>query len=105
MSRADSITTYRREGESLAQTRERLRAVVDHSDDLAFAAHIRKTEGGSVILAKAIEVFGSREAVRAWWTKPAIGLGNYAAEELVASADGRQRVIDLLSRLEVGVYS
>ena len=105
MTRAESINNFRREGESLAQTHERLRAVVDHADDLAFAAQLRKTQDGTDILAKAIEVFGSREVARAWWTMPAIGLGNYAAEALVKSEDGRQRVIDFLSRLEAGVYS
>ena len=105
MSRAESINNFRREGESLAQARERLRAVVDHADDIAFAAWLRKTEDGAGILAKAVDVFGSRAAARTWLNKPAIGLGNYAAVELVETADGRQRVIDYLGRLASGGYS
>ncbi|WP_420854734.1 antitoxin Xre/MbcA/ParS toxin-binding domain-containing protein [Scleromatobacter humisilvae] len=105
MSRAESINAYRLEGESLAQARERLRTVVDHADDLAFAARLRKTEDGPVILARAVEVFGSRAAVRAWWTRPAIGLGNYSAQELIASEEGRKRLIDFLERLAAGGYS
>lgn len=105
MSRTESINSYRRDGESLAQVRERLRAVVERADDLAFAATLRKTEDGPVILENAIKVFGNRAAARAWWTKPAIGLGNYSAEELITSEEGRQRVMDLLGRLEAGGYS
>jgi len=56
-------------------------------------------------LAKAVEVFGSRAAVRAWWTKPALGLCSYAAAELVSTDDGRQRLLAFLDRLEAGVYS
>ena len=105
MSRTESINNFRREGESLAQTRERLRAVIEHTDDLAFAARLRKSQDGTAILTKAIEVFGTRGAVRAWWTRPVIGLGNYAAAELITSDEGRQRVIDFLDRLEAGGYS
>src|SRR5476649_1162509 len=105
MSRTESINNFRRDGESLAQARERLRAVVDHADDLAFAAQLRKTEDGTAILAKAVEVFGSRAAVRAWWAKPVIGLGNYAAGELITSEEGRRCVIEFLNRLEAGGYS
>jgi len=105
MSRAESINNFQREGESLAQTRERLRTVVEHADDLAFAARLRRTEDGAAILTKAVEVFGSRAAARAWWTRPVIGLCNYSAEELIESDEGRRRVIDFLDRLQAGGYS
>jgi putative toxin-antitoxin system antitoxin component (TIGR02293 family) len=105
MSKAESISSYRRDGESLANTRERLRSVVSNADDIEFAARLRKVLDGDIILAKAVEVFGSRGAARTWLSKPAIGLGNYSAAELLESTEGRQRVIAYLTRLEHGVFS
>ena len=95
--RIESLKSYRREGESPAETRERLRAVVSKADDAAFAAQLRKTKDGSVILAMAVDVFGSKASARTWLAKPAIGLGNYSAQELATNPEGRQAVIAYLA--------
>ena len=105
MTRVESLNAYRREGETLPQTRERLRAVVANADDIAFAEWLRRTSEGRIILAKAVAVFGDRGAAREWMGKPALGLGGYSAREMVASDEGRKQVIDLLGRLESGVWS
>ena len=105
MTRVESLKSYRREGETLLQARERLRAVVAKADDVAFADWLRKTKDGNTILSKAIAVFGDRSSAREWMGKPALGLGGYSAREMVASDEGRQHVIDLLGRLETGGWS
>lgn len=57
------------------------------------------------ILAKAIEVFGSREAAEAWLEQPAMALEQRRPIDLLATPPGVKLVEDLLGRIEYGVYT
>ncbi len=57
------------------------------------------------ILAKAIEVFGSREEASAWLERPAMGLEQRRPIDLLATPAGVKLVEDFLGRLEYGVYT
>jgi len=57
------------------------------------------------ILAKAIEVMGSRTAALEWMNRPAMGLDRQRPASLIRTADGVQTVEDFLVRLYHGVYS
>lgn len=56
-------------------------------------------------LAKATEVFGSREQAEAWLNKPAIGLDGQRPIDMLQTVQGTELVNDFLARLEYGVYS
>lgn len=105
MTRRESLASYQRKGESLVQTRERLRGVVERADDAAFATALRVTSDGRAIMGRATSVFGTKEAARRWMDGPAFGLGARSARELFATEAGRQAILDLLARLDLGVYS
>lgn len=57
------------------------------------------------ILAKAIEVFGSRDEALAWFERPALGLEQRRPIDLLATPAGAKLVEDFLGRLEYGVYT
>jgi putative toxin-antitoxin system antitoxin component (TIGR02293 family) len=56
------------------------------------------------ILAKATDVFGSREEAEQWLEKPAMGLDRQRPIDLLATPAGVQLVEDFLTQLEYGVY-
>jgi len=56
------------------------------------------------ILAKAIEVLGSREEAEQWLERPAIGLEQRRPIELLKTTVGSGLVAELLRRIEYGVY-
>ena len=56
-------------------------------------------------LARASEVFGTRETAEEWLTKPAIGLNSERPIDLLQTVQGTELVNDFLIRLEYGVYS
>ena len=53
---------------------------------------------------KALEVFESEEAVEAWLKKPARGLGQKIPLEYSDTDLGAQEVVNLLGRIEHGVF-
>lgn len=57
------------------------------------------------ILEAAKRVFGTDEAAQRWLTAPALGLNQQRPVDLLASADGRQAIVDFLGRLEFNVYT
>lgn len=57
------------------------------------------------ILARAMDVMGSKEAAESWLESPAIGLDNRRPIDLLASAAGAEAVETYLTRLEYGVYA
>lgn len=57
------------------------------------------------VLSKAAEVFGSRAHAKAWMERPALALDNARPVDLLESPQGVDLVMDLLIRLEYGVYS
>jgi putative toxin-antitoxin system antitoxin component (TIGR02293 family) len=57
------------------------------------------------VLAKATEVFGSREEAEAWLERPAIGLEQRRPIDLLETPAGVKLVEDHLGRLEYGVYT
>jgi putative toxin-antitoxin system antitoxin component (TIGR02293 family) len=57
------------------------------------------------ILARAIEVFGTREEAERWLATPAIALDQHRPVDLLASPVGIEMVEQLLGRLKFGVYT
>jgi len=57
------------------------------------------------IFAKAIEIFGSREAAEAWISEPVMGLNRQVPLELLQTPIGVELVNEFLTRLEYGVYT
>lgn len=57
------------------------------------------------VLAKALEVLGSREEAINWLKTPAIGLNQRAPITLLTTTAGAEMVETLLQRMEYGVYS
>ena len=53
---------------------------------------------------KALEVFESEEAVEGWLKKPARGLGHRIPLEYLDTDLGAQEVVNLLGRIEHGVF-
>ena len=56
-------------------------------------------------LAKATEIFGSREEAERWMSKPAMGLDGERPIDLLQTVQGAELVNDFLGRLEYGVYT
>jgi putative toxin-antitoxin system antitoxin component (TIGR02293 family) len=56
-------------------------------------------------LAKASEVFGSKERAEEWMAKPAMGLDRQRPIDLLQTFQGAEIVNDFLTRLEYGVYT
>jgi putative toxin-antitoxin system antitoxin component (TIGR02293 family) len=57
------------------------------------------------VLAKATEVFGSRDEAEAWLARPAVALEQHTPMEMLATPAGVGLVDDLLTRLDYGVYA
>jgi putative toxin-antitoxin system antitoxin component (TIGR02293 family) len=56
-------------------------------------------------LAKAADVFGSREKAEEWLNKPAMGLDGQRPIEMLQTVQGTELVNNFLARLEYGIYS
>ena len=56
------------------------------------------------ILAKATELFGSRQEAEHWLERPAIGLNRHRPIDLLAIPAGAELVKTFLSQIEFGVY-
>ena len=59
----------------------------------------------TAVLAKAVEVFGSKEEAELWLRRPAMALNGERPIDLLRSPDGKLLVQVLLGRLEHGVYT
>jgi putative toxin-antitoxin system antitoxin component (TIGR02293 family) len=57
------------------------------------------------LLAKAMEVFGSRDDAERWMANPAMGLDGQRPIDLMQTIQGAEIVEDFLGRLEHGVYT
>jgi putative toxin-antitoxin system antitoxin component (TIGR02293 family) len=56
-------------------------------------------------LAKAAEIFGSKEDAELWMSQPAMGLDGGRPIDLLQTVQGAELVNDFLGRLEYGVYA
>ena len=56
------------------------------------------------VVARAVEVLGSRARALAWLRTPVGGLDGKTPLEAMAAAEGRQQVEDILGRIEHGVF-
>jgi putative toxin-antitoxin system antitoxin component (TIGR02293 family) len=56
------------------------------------------------VVARAVEALGSRPRALAWLRTPVGGLDGKTPLEAMAGAEGRQRVEDILGRIEHGVF-
>jgi len=57
------------------------------------------------VLARATEVLGSRESARSWLREPLLAIGNRTPLDAIRTESGAELVIQVLGRLEDGVYS
>lgn len=57
------------------------------------------------ILARAIEIFGSRDDAVAWLTRPAMALDQRRPIDLIGTAAGVELIEDHLTRIDYGVYT
>jgi putative toxin-antitoxin system antitoxin component (TIGR02293 family) len=57
------------------------------------------------VLARATEVLGNRETARSWLREPLLAIGNRTPLDAVRTEPGAELVIQVLGRLEDGVYS
>jgi putative toxin-antitoxin system antitoxin component (TIGR02293 family) len=74
------------------------------------AKHLNPQQSGHTwklaeILAKAMAVFGSKEAAEQWLERPAMGLNRQKPIDLLATPAGVELVEEFLVRLEYGVYT
>ena len=60
---------------------------------------------GAPMLARAIEVFGSKQVASRWFQRPNPALKRKAPLDVVTSARGRKKVEAILGRIEQGVIS
>jgi putative toxin-antitoxin system antitoxin component (TIGR02293 family) len=56
------------------------------------------------LVARAVEVLGSRRRALAWLRTPLTGLDGRTPLAAMAEAEGRQQVEDILGRIEHGVF-
>jgi putative toxin-antitoxin system antitoxin component (TIGR02293 family) len=56
------------------------------------------------LVARAVEVLGSRPRALAWLRTPLAGLAGRTPLEVMADAEDRQQVEDILGRIEHGVF-
>lgn len=57
------------------------------------------------LITRGTDVFGSIEAIQQWVRQPNKAIGNYTPLEIMDTTIGIQLVMDVLGRLEHGVYS
>jgi putative toxin-antitoxin system antitoxin component (TIGR02293 family) len=57
------------------------------------------------VLAAATDILGSRDKAREWLLAPNLALGNVPPIQILDTGIGFQQVIDVLKRIEYGVYS
>jgi Protein of unknown function (DUF2384) len=57
------------------------------------------------VLLAAIDCFGSAEAAALWLTSPEVGLANENPLDVADSPDGKERVLQLLWRLNLGMFA
>ena len=57
------------------------------------------------VLLAAIDCFGSADGAAFWLTSPEVGLDNETPLEFAATAAGKERVLQLLWRLNLGMFA
>lgn len=57
------------------------------------------------LMDRAEEVFGSGEAMRQWFTRPQLGLGGLRPLDLADTSAGSRELLNLLGRIDYGVYA
>lgn len=92
---SDEQRRHRETVEALDMERRRLQARV-----LSYLERVDDT-----ILAQAANVFGSKEGAAEWLMQPAMALNQNRPIELLGTAEGREQVDRLLTRLQYGVYT
>jgi putative toxin-antitoxin system antitoxin component (TIGR02293 family) len=53
----------------------------------------------------AADVIGSPELARDWLATPAVAFGQRKPRDMMATAEGRRMVVELLERIRWGVYT
>lgn len=75
------------------------------SEIATFSDEASKTSAQAELLARATEVFGSRNAAERWLSAPAIGLNGIRPIEMMQTMQDADVLSDYLARLESGGYS
>jgi putative toxin-antitoxin system antitoxin component (TIGR02293 family) len=81
----------------------KLIAVVFEVDTAQFGTSFA-IAGFADVIARAIEVLGSKERALAWLRSPVPGLGDKRPLDVIDTAEGRREVEDILGRIEHGVF-
>lgn len=63
------------------------------------------SEENQALIARAVEVIGNERDALHWLEKPKRALGNLIPFKVAETEDGKQKVLDLLGRIEHGVFS
>ncbi len=87
----------------LEKRRREAEASVDREIARLARARRRMADVDAEVLLAAVECFGSAEGAARWLTDPEILLGEAVPLEVVASPGGKERVLQLLSRLGAGM--
>lgn len=70
--------------------------------------HFKPREGAAGmddVMLRAVDVFGGRPQAQAWLDRPNRALSGAAPQSLLATPEGRERVLTILGRIEHGIYS
>ena len=57
------------------------------------------------MMALAVKLFGGREEAERWFASEVIALDHQIPSQLIQTQEGRQKVEDVLVRLDYGVYT
>ena len=57
------------------------------------------------VMLAAIDCFGSADAAALWLTSPEVGLGNEHPLEVADTPEGKEKVLQLLWRLNMGMFA
>jgi putative toxin-antitoxin system antitoxin component (TIGR02293 family) len=63
------------------------------------------TEQNQILIARAVEVLGNTQDALQWLETSKSALGHKIPFDLASTEAGRQKVLDLLGRIEHGVFS
>ncbi len=67
-------------------------------DDSCFEA------GAADVIARAIEVLGTKSKALRWLRSPVPGLDNHRPLDVIDTTEGRQQVENILGRIESGIF-
>lgn len=89
----------------LSKKIDELTAAFDREASRRHAMRDRLAQVDPEVLLAAIDCMGSAEKAAAWLTSPEYGLGNEYPLDAAGTAEGKERVLQLLWRQNLGMFS